>query len=429
MTRRNLFSFMFDELTISRRITDTMWSFSITIDKNYDSPNLWEPVEATLEHEGVQYCLFIGFPISKKKIIVRGDEYWDIKGVSYGWYLPNTPLRPAERLLQTTKSGNTIIVEDPITYMNRIMYPGNVAITGLIKGTWDTSTIGWGTASMPGMQFEMNESATIQSAFDEIADYTGLIHYDYWKKVGPDWRAVSYLVNEANIDTKLDLPAPLVITHSDNQIDARTLKMIEDIQATEEGDNWKNRVVVDAKIQGSNTSYTAWMPSTWDIATNGLERRYQYCEELPPGTSAAQALSWANNRASTIYSLLCTPTINFDVPFWYNFNLKLWQKIKFDGFPNINPGQMRVVEINYRFNDSDGAVCNISCALERNWASARKLALILKLDQSALRDTIEKIIDKKSRATFLATVTGVSGSSAIYESVSGRAGYAATPNQ
>ena len=70
MTRRNLFSFMFDELTISRRITDTMWSFSITIDKNYESPDIWEPLEATLEHEGTQYCLFIGFPISKKKIIV-----------------------------------------------------------------------------------------------------------------------------------------------------------------------------------------------------------------------------------------------------------------------------------------------------------------------------------------------------------------------
>ena len=292
--RRNLFDFKCEELTISRSITDTKWSFEITIDKDYPHPDLWEPLHAVKEVDGIQHCLFIGFPTSKRKVVRDGDEFVQVSGCSYGWYLNNRPLRPAERLLKTTVSGSDITVEDPITYAERQIFGSNTQTSytnpcGLVKGTWDTSTNNWGTSTLPGVQFEANESATIQSVLDDISDYTGLIHYDYWKKIGPDWTPVSYLLNESNIDTRMDLPDPLTITSSDEQIDVRTHNMLEDIQFTSEGEKWKNRIIVDAKIQGTDTYYTAILPETWDMAENGLERIYQCCEELPPGTDAASA--------------------------------------------------------------------------------------------------------------------------------------------
>lgn len=432
--RRNLFDFKCEELKISRNITDTKWSFEMTIDKDYPHPDLWEPVHAIKEVDGTQNCLFIGFPTSKRKIIRDGDEFVQVSGCSYGWYLANRPLRPAERLLKTTVSGSDITVEDPITYAERQIFGSNTQTSytnpcGLVKGTWDTSTNNWGTSTLPSVQFEANESATIQTVIDDISDYTGLIHYDYWKKLGPDWTPVSYLLNESNIDTRMDLPAPLTITSSDEQIDARTHNMLEDIQFTSEGEKWKNRIIVDAKIQGTDTYYTAILPETWDMAENGLERIYQCCEELPPKTKATAATNWAKNRATALYSLLCTPTTAFEVPFWYKYDLKLYQKIQFLGFPTIPEDVMRVSELSYRFNDTDGDLLSVQCSIDREWASARKLAFISKMDSMAFTESINKIIDKRIQTTFLATITGVTSGSAIYQSVAGRAGYAATPNQ
>lgn len=432
--RKNLFDFKCEELTISRSITDTKWSFSITIDKDYPYPDLWEPVHAIKEVDGTQHCLFIGFPTSKQKVIRDGDEYIQITGNSYGWYLANRPLRPAERLLKTTVTGKDIVVEDPITYLERLIFGSNVVSDysnpcGLIKGNWDTSTNNWGTSTLPGVQFEANESATIQTVLDDISDYANLIHYDYWKKIGPDWQAVSYLVNESNLDTNMDLPSPLTITSSDEQIDARTHNMLEDIQFTSEGEKWKNRIIVDAKIQGADTYYTAMLPETWDIAENGLERIYQCCEELPPKTKAADATNWAKNRAAALYSLLCTPTTTFEVQFWYKYDLKLFQKIQFFGFANISDEVMRISELSYRFSDADGDMLSVRCSLDREWSSARKLAFITKMDHMAFTESINKIIDKRIQTTFLATITDVTDGAAIYQSVAGRAGYAATPNQ
>ena len=409
MNRTNILSLMFETCQISRSITDSMWRFDMEIDKDYPCPKLWEPVEATLIEDNKKYCIFIGFPISKQKVVRDGDEYIRLSGVSYGWYVANRPLRPAERTLQSTQSGNNIIIEDPIIYLNRLFFTDGNRL-GLKKGYWDASTNGWGTNELPYHQFESNENTTVQSVLDEICAYTGLIYLDYWMQVGPAWEPVSFLINSVNLDTKIGLPPPLIINSSDDQIDARTHRMIEEIQSTEEGDNWKNRVYVDAKIQDTDTWYTAVKPATWDINVDGLERIYQYCEELPPG---ADAQAWATKRCNQIYSLLCTPTTTFEVPFWYKFDLQLYQKIQFKGFNLVPEDMMRIVEITYDFSPDGGAVCSVRCALDREWAAARSLALILKQDSLALADAINKVVNKKTATNSIGTVTGVSGGSAV----------------
>lgn len=427
MSRTNILSLMFDKCTISRSITDSMWRFDIEIDKDYPCPRLWEPVEATLVENNKKYCVFIGFPISKQKVVRDGDEYTRLSGVSYGWYVANRPLRPSERTLQSTQSGSNIIIEDPITYLNRLFFTGGNRL-GLHKGYWDGSTTGWGSNELPYHQFESNENTTIQNVLDDICAYTGLIHMDYWKSTGTDWNPVSYLVNSANLDTKMNLPAPLILNASDEQIDARTHQMIEEIQSTEEGDKWKNRVYVDAKIQDTDNWYTAVKPATWDINSNGLERIYQYCEELPPGTDAQ---SWATKRCNQIYSLLCTPTTTFEVPFWYKFDLQLFQKIQFKGFSQIPQDMMRITELSYDFDPDGGATCSARCTLDRDWAAARALALILKQDSLSLADAIRKIVNKTTTTNHAGTVTGFSGGSAIVSygnNVETKLGYARALN-
>ena len=93
--------------------------------------------------------------------------------------------------------------------------------------------------------------------------------------------------------------------------------------------------------------------------------------------------------------------------------MQLFQKIQFNGFSQIPQDMMRITELSYDFDPDGGAVCSARCTLDRDWAAARALALILKQDSLSLADAIRKIVNKTTTTNYAGTVTGFSGGSAI----------------
>ena len=259
------------DMRVSRSITDAMWTWSLTIDKDERYPGIWDDVQLIESIGNTDYCLLRGFPLTNQYRYEEADTYREITGYSYGWYVANRPILPDERLLQATVSGSTITIEDPILYLNRLIFGGGTGTPcGLHQGAWENSTPGWGTDDLPYQQFESNDSSTIQSVIDDISDYTGLIHYDHWLKVGSAWVPVSYLLTQDHIDTQMGLPAELVITNTSESIQEN--QVIPPVSLQVDGTKWKNRVLVTGSIQGSSNIYSGLYPASWDITTQGLER-------------------------------------------------------------------------------------------------------------------------------------------------------------
>ncbi|HWQ65154.1 MAG TPA: hypothetical protein VN429_12105 [Methanospirillum sp.] len=432
----NLKEFAGRELSISRSMTDAMWSWRLKIDKDRDYPKIWTDVGLIETVGNKNYCLLRGFSLKSGKTYEEDDEYRVIDGYSYGWFVANRPVLPSDRLMKSTVSGSTITTEDPIAYLDRLIFGDSSSqgnICGLQQGYWMSATPNWGTDSLPYQNFEQSDSAMVQSVIDDISEYTGLIHFDHWLPVGNTWVPVSYLMTQDQIDSHMNLPAKLVIENTHASI--RNNQVVPPININEDGTKWKNRVMVTGTIQGTNNVYDYLYPTSWDLTTQGLERIYPYCFQMPATISTAAAQALVEARAKAIYSLLCTSTTTYEVKFWKRFDLQLYQQVQFTGFDNIPSDVMRITDIEYSWSADYGdswssPVCTIKCAIDREWSAARKLALILKQDYWAVADSLKRAIESSSKTTFLGTTVayGPNGT-AILKSASGAYVYAATPNQ
>jgi len=403
-----------------------MYRWDMQVAHDYPVPPTWEPLEAVIGSD----CVMVGFPITKQFSRDDSDKSTKVSGYSYGWYPANRPIRPENRLLQTTTSGSTIVVENPLTYLERIIH-GTDNPCGLVKGGWDTAITGWGTADLPYQQFESSDSSYVQNCIDDICEYTGLLYLDSWKKIGNLWTPVTYLRTESALDTGFDLPAPIVITASTSQEDIRNARVMIESEAEINGDKWKNSVWVDGIIQGTMQGFSARKPATWTCATMGPERPYQYCFTMPPTVTTAQAQALVANRTNLLYSLLTIPAETFSVKFFDRVDIKLMQKIQFSGFATIPSEPMRIVEIKYDIDQEGGCVCTCSCAVERSWSAIRKLAISMKQDWAAISDSIKRSVESSAKQVVYGSVVGYgpSGTAIVQSPSSGALAYASMPNQ
>lgn len=216
MSRVSLEDFRYTKLSISRSITDAMWQWSMDVPFDYPVPPTWEPVEEVWGGN----CILVGFPLTKTLNRSKSSRGVTTSGFSYGWYTSIRAIRPEDRLLKSSVSGSTIIVEDPIGYASRLIHGpnGTEHPLGLIKGGWDTSISGWGSSTLPYQQFESTDKSTVQNVIDDVCEYTGNIYYDDWIKQNGVWLPCDYF--RSNIDTGCNLPAPLTISSSG--LDVRT---------------------------------------------------------------------------------------------------------------------------------------------------------------------------------------------------------------
>lgn len=397
MSRNSVFEYKFEYIEIRRSATDACWTWTMVVDSDYPIPSVYEPLEMIIEDSGTEYCLLVGFATKHTHVTRDNRVYNEISGFSYGWYVQNAPILKADRLLKSTTSGTTIIIEDPLMYADRLLFRGGTNPHGLIKGGMSTSTPGWGT-SVAYKQFESSYSSTLQGVIDDMGNYAGLLSYDRWKKVGSIWQPAYYLVSDSDIDTKMDLPNPIIITNDSDSI--RLNRMVKDATSDNDATKQYNRVYVDAVVDGTEKGYYAVIPATWDITTQGPERAYQDCFTLPPTLTAANCQTKTNQRAQTLYNLLSAPTQTYDIQFLGRYDIQLFQRIQFSGFPKIPDDMMRIVDITHR-KDYKGFQTSVRCAVDRQWSAARALGVILADNNwSKLANQIMAAIEKKQKTNY-----------------------------
>ncbi len=383
--RRSIFDYIFEYFEVSKSITDACWQWTMVIDKDYEIPSRYEPHDMVFEDESGQYCILVGFATTVKDIVQDNRRKREVSGFSYGRYIQNRPIRPADRLLQSTISGNTIIIEDPIGYASRIIH-GTDNPCGLMKANWDTAVTGWGT-SIPYEQFESNEHSRVQNVIDTINAKTSTILHERWKLVNGIFEPCTYLLNETNIDTRMDLPPKLVIENTPDGSHIRLHRMVRDATMEDDATEHYNRIWMDGIIEGTTKRFSTFIPATWNPVTQGPERPYPDCVSLPPTMTDNEARNAVSSRAQMLYNLLTMPTQTYEVPFLWRYDLQLYQKIQFIGFDSIPSEEMRIVQIRFR-KDYKGLFCYAKCAVDRQWSAARKLKLILQQDWSKLTSAL-----------------------------------------
>jgi hypothetical protein len=400
MSRRSVFEFKAEYYEIRRSATDACWSFTMAIDSDYPTPSMYEPLEMVIEDSGTEYCLLIGFSTKSTFITQDNRIYNELSGFSYGWYVQNAPILKADRLLKSTTSGTTIIIEDPLTYSDRLIFAAGTNPRGLIKGGMSASTPGWGT-TVAYKQFESNYNSTLQSVIDDMGNYAGLLSYDRWKKIGSIWYPAYYHVSDADMDTLMDLPNPIIIENTSDSI--RLNRMVKDASIDNDATKQYTRVYVDSVVDGTESGYYAVIPATWNVSTQGPERAYQDCFTLPPTLTAAEAQTKTNQRAQTLYNLLSAPTHVYDVEFLGRYDIQLFQRIQFVGFPKLPDDMMRIIDITHR-KDYKGFQTSVRCAVDRQWSAARALGVILAdNDWSKFATQIMDSIEKKQKSNYTGT--------------------------
>lgn len=444
MRTSSIWDYKFTKFSVSRGIGDAMWRWSMDVANGYPIPPTWTRVEAIKYVGSKKYCLLIGFPLTKTYERSDDSRGTKVSGYSFGWYVANRPMRPSDRLLNTTLSGSTIIVEDPILYLSRLIHSTDNPC-GLLKGGWDSAVSGWGT-TLPYQQFESSDSSKVQNVIDEISEYTGLLYYDYWKLISNVYQPVTYLKNDTNFDAGFNLPTPITIdAYAPAQLDPNDVgnaidlnqiqnnRVMVDTESEINGDNWKNSVWVDAVIQGTMAGAFARYPATWNPATMDLERPHQYCYTLPPTTTQAQANAIVAAKAASLYTLLSSPVETFSVKFFNRYDLQLFQKITFKGFaPSIPDQTMRITNIEYTIDGDDGCVCSCQCMTDRSWSAIRKMSISLKRDWAAISDSIKRSQENKTKQIVYGTVINTNPGTqvaVIQSKSSGKMTYAGTPNQ
>lgn len=400
MSRKSIFEYKIEYIEIKRAATDACWSWTMVVDSDYPIPSVYDPLEMIIEDSGSEYCLLIGFATKITFVTQDNRVYNEVSGFSYGWYVQNKPILKADRLLKSTTSGTTIIIEDPLTYADRLLFASGTNPCGLIKGGMSASTPGWGT-SVAYKQFESNYNSTLQGVIDDMGNYAGLLSYDRWKKVGSVWQPAYYLVADADIETKMDLPSPILITNDSDSI--RLNRMVRDASIDNDATKRYNRVYVDSVVDGTETVYYAAIPATWNTVTQGPERAYQDCFTLTPTLTAAECQTMTTKRAQTLYNLLTSDTQVYDVDFLGRYDIQLFQRIQFSGFPNIPNDMMRIVEITHR-KDYKGFTTSVRCAVDRQWSAARSLGVMLSdNDWAKLASSIMDAVEKKQKTNYTGT--------------------------
>jgi hypothetical protein len=220
------------------------------VDGDSEIPDKWEDVY--LERDG--NCLFLGETVKSEHVMSdNAEDCVVVSGYSHGMYLQRPLTKLEDRALKNT-SGQQF--EDPITYLNRLIWPGGVAVCGLEKGFWEESVENWGKDECPYQPFEqVSCTATIQTQIDNICAELDLFHYDDWVLEEGIWKPKSYLATIDHLNTSCNLPPTLVLTCSDRMIDfvnphGRTFRKQDDQS------QYYNRIYVEGILTASDGSET-----------------------------------------------------------------------------------------------------------------------------------------------------------------------------
>lgn len=362
------------QFSVIRGVNDDIWAMSATIDglNEINTDVLRHATFSTTDHLGISQSIFAGILPKGAYTIRDAANKTVISGYDYAWYLSRQQVQAA---YQHNTAGTN---------------PADV-ITGLLGGDdWEETTgimpykinpvTAWGD-TLNSRVFDFTVGTTKKQAIDKICNYCRFVFQVKWIVVDGIATPAAYFVSEDDIDTDLDLPAPVTFAYPDPYL-------VGEIKPVAKGDERYNRVTVIGRNNAGGV-FTATVESP--SVTNGDELAVEKIENSGSWTTQDQV----NARAQELFEYYSETAYMFTAKAIDRMDLELLQKIKIVGYTGVSENWMRITRIKKNIRSTkDGVEKLVEIEFTENvkWSALRRM---YRYSSDDMNNEIETIIDRK----------------------------------
>ncbi|MCS3924945.1 hypothetical protein [Methanosalsum natronophilum] len=337
-------------IKITKSIYDDLWQFTAEIDKS-DAPPWWHPVEITVpDHQQNDQTIFKGLVPGSTYVFEPLGNKTTAVGYDMGWYLTQQFIQPEYQNFGLDDVGaqhwRDVIIE-LLGGDNNWEHE-----TGIEPFRMDT---GGGDHDK---RFSFPSRTTKMKVIEEIANHCNYIFEIKPRWTGHEWISSAYFIPHNEVDSAgspsdFNLPAPITITNPDPHL--ISINMVDDL-----GTNRYNRIIVRGHDKNGN-----WFTGIQESpnVTSGEAIPREYYEE----SSEHDTQSKCDIRAHDLYALYNIVSKILNVTFKDRTDLRLYQKIKFEGYHtalDISEEHYRITEISYELTPAKTLV-HITCSPDR----------------------------------------------------------------
>jgi len=327
----------------------------------------------TEDHLGIDQVLFIGILLSSSWSYDPGNDITSISGCGLGYfesmqYVPET-------YLHNYASVNPAVTIYGITGGDEWAGSGGIEPYRIMPVT------AWG-GTLNTRVFDFDRLTSIKNAIQKICDYTRHVHF-VQSMIDMFNRPVArrYFVHENDLDTYMDLPAPVTITNPDNYLKAG-------VDVESKGEEVYNYIVVIGQDPFGGV-ISAVRAS--DDAIQGTVPLKVYPERTGAFTTQAQCQA----RADELYDFYVDPATVYSATFLDRMDFRLLQKIRFSGYASFATDWMRITDIDYTVaSQGDG----IEKSVKIQFTLDSKFSNVRRMYRSSIPDPvgeIESVFDAK----------------------------------
>lgn len=362
------------QFSVSKAVSDDIWAMTATID-GYTELNtdvLRHATFSTTDHLGVTQSIFAGILPKGSYTIKDAANKTVISGYDYAWYL-------ARQQVQSTYQHNVASVN-----------PADI-ITGLLGGDdWEETTgimpykinqvTAWGD-TLNNKVFDFAIGTTKKQAIEKICAYCRFVFLVKWIVVEGIATAAAYFISEDDIDTELDLPAPVTFTYPDPYL-------ADSIKPVVRGDERYNRVTV---IGRNNAGGVFFKTVESPAVAAGDELPIERIENSGSWTTQDQV----NARAQELFEYYSETAYTFSAKAIDRMDLELLQKIKIVGYTGVSENWMRITRIKKNIRATkDGVEKTVDIEFTENvkWSALRRM---YRYSSDDMTSEVETIVDDK----------------------------------
>lgn len=362
------------QFSVSRGVNDDIWAMSATIDglNEINTDVLRHATFSTTDHLGVSQSIFAGILPKGAYTIRDAANKTVITGYDYAWYLSRQQVQPA---YQHNTAGT-----NPATVMTGLLGGDDWEETTGIMPYAINSVTAWG-GTLNSRVFDFTVGTTKKQAIDKICNYCRFVFLVKWIVIDGIATPAAYFVSEDDIDTDLDLPAPVTFAYPDPYL-------VGDIKPVAKGDERYNRVTVIGRNNAGGV-FTATVESP--SVTNGDELAVEKIENSGAWTTQDQV----DARAAELYSYYSATAYTFTAKALDRMDLELLQKMRITGYTGVSENWMRITRIKKTVRATKDGVeklVEIEFTEDTKWTALRRM---YRYSSDDMTNEIETVVDNK----------------------------------
>lgn len=349
----DLTAVLLERVRVKKSIQDTLWTATFNLDqyKAIDTTALRNVIYSTTDYLGTSRALFTGILPASSPQVMAADTTTTITGYDYAWYLTMRKV-PAAYLHNTATTNPATIILG--------LLGGDDWLTEIGIEPYSIQTVAeWGT-TLNTRVFDFTRTTSRWQAIQKICNYCRYVFVVKFRTVSGIVIPSAYFCHEDDIDTYLDLPAPVTITKPTPFVDGA-------IKWNVKGEERYNQVTVYGRdpTTGLSVYYTA---STAGVL-NGDETPIEYVESSGAFTTLTQVTA----RAIELLAYFQVPAITYTVKLVDRVDIELYQQIKFSGWAEIPAEWMRVISVDHDIESVANKTTTIQITPTAKFSQVRKM--------------------------------------------------------